>query len=590
MKKILILFLLSFPIIIFTIVTLTSSVIAYYVPLAVEGIEIISGEDIADNETNQTHELKFQILPANARDMSFAIIDELGNTIVDYNQGEEVLYNNLPTHIIEISHEGLLVENGLVDLSVKTNNIGYTRLTIVTKDGNHRTNSDIMVLDKNADPKEIQGVVLDYNKTNEDYIFGNQNSIEIGFTYFPKQAINPINDEIKNEINNALSNNALDLDFKSLNGRLSTIEITELGRGKISIRPSLNNFIGEMTIDILLDELISYTFNVNDGYNIYKQEDLFHNSSNGDNLYLLNHIELTNIITFRNGVNLYGNNFQIDHSGLSEYTEKNTDGKLLHIGRPAISFIGNNSGLHNIHIVGALDENMQPYENIVNVRMDAQNNSDKYMQVHDVIIENGRYNLSVKGKMESILETNPSIFDLDDIQLIGAYFASLEIDSNPHGATNGYATEVNLSRLHISYTAIGVLIQNNRGSSPGNILNLVEENNVKAITSTSWRNLDDATGALSANNFGYIMNELKTDSYSDVYFKEGKNFYVNPVIMLRGGGINISKVNYIEDDQTMNDLIEKVRVPKGMIEMGVVGGSYPFVIYLLDPKLYKESE
>src|SRR5690554_5750713 len=587
MKKILILFLLSFPIIIFTIVTLTSSVIAYYVPLAVEGIEIINGADIADVDVNKNHKLEFQILPANARNMSFEIIDENGVVIVDYNQGEQATYNNIPTHIVEISSDGLLVENGLVKLNVKTNNIGFTILTIITKDGNYRVNSDIMVLDKDADPKEIQGVVLDYNKTNENYLFGNKNVISVGFTYFPKTAINPANDQIRDEINEALSNNALNLDFYSSNGRISDISLTGPGRGVFTIRPSAESFKGIMDLSIDVNGIVQYDFNINEGYNIYFASDLFEFRSNGANLYLLDHIDLRETIVFNNGTNLYGNYFKIDHSKLNEYNERNDSGKLLNVGKKAITFIGNNSGLHQVHIIGALDENQQPYENIVNVSMDAQGNNDKYMVVNDVIIENGRYNLSVRGKITS-LSDEKTTFDLDKINLIGAFFASLEIDNHSYTATLSWATIANLSRINISYTAIGVLIQNNRNSNPGSIVNLIEKEGVPAITSTSWRNLDDASGALSANNFGYIMSELKSDSYSDVYYKEGKNFYVNPVIMLRGGGRNRSEINYEEDDQTMQSLIMKERVPKGLIEVGVVGGTHPFVIYLLDPKYYEE--
>ena len=56
MKKILMLFLLSFPIVIFTIVTLTSSVIGYYVPLGVEGVEVVKGSDISDTEIGNSNQ------------------------------------------------------------------------------------------------------------------------------------------------------------------------------------------------------------------------------------------------------------------------------------------------------------------------------------------------------------------------------------------------------------------------------------------------------------------------------------------------------------------------------------------------------
>lgn len=594
MKKILILFLLSFPIIIFTIVTLTSSVIAYYVPLAVEGIELIEGADISDSDIGKNHQLEFQISPVNARNMSFEIKDEEDNLIAEYNQlSGEIYYYNNPSHIIELSHSGLFIKDGLVKLNVKTNNIGFTQLTIITKDGNYRVKSDIYVLDNSYPADEVQGIVLDYNKTNESLLFGNKNEIKVGFTYFPKQAIN-VNDElIKEQINEQLKVNASNLIFTSEKGNVSNLIITDYGRGELTIRPNSQNNEDYMTLENTLNgKKTKYTFNLNNGYNITVTEQLFNYSDIGANLYLLKHLNLNKPIVFKNGTNLYGNYFKIDHSSMPEYNEKDANGKLLNVGLKAIRFIGDGSGLHQVHIIGALDENLQPYENIINVQMDANSSNDKLMFVNDVIIENGRYNLSVRGKIANIEESKndeQTVFNLDNIKLVGAFLASLEIDNHSLEETYSWATIANISRLHISYTAIGVLVQNNRNSNPGSIVNLIEKDNIQAITSTSWRNLDDATGALSANNFGYIMAELKGESYSDVYYKNGKDFYVNPVIMLRGGGRNRSIINF-DNDRTIDSLIVKERKPKGLIEVGVVGGTHPFKIYLLDKKLHPNYE
>lgn len=585
---------MSFPIIIFTIVTLTSSVIAYYVPLAVEGIELIEGADIFDSDIGKNHQLEFKISPVNARNMSFEIKDEEDNLIAEYNQlSGEIYYYNNPSHIIELSHSGLFIKDGLVKLNVKTNNIGFTQLTIITKDGNYRVKSDIYVLDNSYPADEVQGIVLDYNKTNESLLFGNKNEIKVGFTYFPKQAIN-VNDElIKEQINEQLKVNASNLIFTSEKGNVSNLIITDYGRGELTIRPNSQNNEDYMTLENTLNgKKTKYTFNLNNGYNITVTEQLFNYSDIGANLYLLKHLNLNKPIVFKNGTNLYGNYFKIDHSSMPEYNEKDANGKLLNVGLKAIRFIGDGSGLHQVHIIGALDENLQPYENIINVQMDANSSNDKLMFVNDVIIENGRYNLSVRGKIANIEESEndeQTVFNLDNIKLVGAFLASLEIDNHSLEETYSWATIANISRLHISYTAIGVLVQNNRNSNPGSIVNLIEKDNIQAITSTSWRNLDDATGALSANNFGYIMAELKGESYSDVYYKNGKDFYVNPVIMLRGGGRNRSIINF-DNDRTIDSLIVKERKPKGLIEVGVVGGTHPFKIYLLDKKLHPDYE
>src|SRR5690606_12750944 len=115
--------------------------------------------------------------------MSFDIYDEQGNLLVNYDQGNTIEINQYPAHVIEISAPDKFIENGLIKLKVKTLNIGFSRLTITTKDGNYKAYSDVIVLDVNADPTEIHGVVLDYNKTNEDIMFGNKNEIRVGFTY-----------------------------------------------------------------------------------------------------------------------------------------------------------------------------------------------------------------------------------------------------------------------------------------------------------------------------------------------------------------------------------------------------------------------
>lgn len=587
MKKILILFLLSFPILIFTIVTLTSSVISYYVPLAVEGIEMIEGGDISDDKINKDHNLSFQIYPKNARDMSFKIRDENNVLIVDYDQDEGFQFNNNEDNIVILESGEQVVKDGYVSLNVKTNNIGFTRLTIMTRDGNFQLFSDVMVIDNTLDPSEIQGVVLDYNSINKEFLFGNKNAIDVGFTYFPKTAINISDEDLRQQINEQLKANALKLEFESVRGKTSNLVIESYGRGKITIEPYSNTYEGVMSLSIETEKVSSFDFNLTNGYNVVREEELFQYKDLGTNLFILNHISLNNLITFNNGTSLYGNNFQIDHSNLKEYKETDDNGKIMHVGKKAITMVGHNSGLYDIHIIGALDSNNQPYENITNVQMDAAGSNDKLMNVNNVIIENGRYNLSVRGKVIS-MKDDPTVFNLDQINLVGAYLASFEIDNHSYALTDALSTTVNLSRMHISYTAIGILIQNNRNSNPSSHLNLIEKAGVNALISTSWRNLDDASGALSNENFGYILSELKSDEYKDIYYKQGKDYYVNPVIMLRGGGKNRSTINF-EQDSSLDLLIKKERKPKGMIEVGVVGGTHPFILYMLNPSEYERK-
>ncbi|HHT39065.1 MAG TPA: hypothetical protein GX001_01150, partial [Acholeplasmataceae bacterium] len=159
-------------------------------------------------------------------------------------------------------------------------------------------------------------------------------------------------------------------------------------------------------------------------------------------------------------------------------------------------------------------------------------------------------------------------------------------------AYKDHSTKVNLSRTLLEYTAIGVVLQNSRGDSGINVLNLVEKEGVAALESNSWRNLDDASGALNMNNFGYILKELKSDRYKDVYYKERKNYYVNPVIMIRGGYVNDS---YITINDELSDeiatLIKKERAANFIEAMHPsIGGFTPFIIYLKDPKYYPKGE
>lgn len=596
MKKILIMFLLTFPILIFAIVTFTSTIIAYYVPIPVTSVSMVEGEDIMANALQQVYDLSFQINPEGSRNNSFQIYDDEGRLVMDYDDGtiNPVIYP-YPNQIFSLdvsTDDSYFIKKGLISLKVTIENYGFTRLTIVTKDGHYEAYSDIYVADPSLPPATIQGVVLDYTSIHDAYEFGTVGLVKVGYTYYPKQAFHHLSEAEQATINEQLLINAealYDDHFVFHNIIKRGHEVFGNGRGELLIELQPNARIQTKN----LAKNASYHFNVNqDGVNIYNYTELNKetNRTLGKSLYLLDHIMLEDFITFTNGTKIYGNGFKLDHSELPQYDERTEDGKLKYNGRYAIEFNGNNSGLYNTHVIGPLDENKQPFENIINVGFIAKNNTDRYMEAIGNIIENGRMNISLEGRAHTgiDIEDRATHFVLKDNQLIGAYLSSIEIDSYPPDQSLHKATHVEIEGLTISYTAIGIAIQNTRRGGGASELVLHSTPDKPAIRSLTWRNLDDASGALNMANFGYILRELKGDEYKDVYHQDGKNFYVNAVIMIRGGRLNLGKITFTGDETFERDLIAKIREPNFLEAMHPsIGGVHPFTIYLLNPEHYE---
>lgn len=604
MKKILIMFLLAFPILIFALVSFSATIISYRVPIAVNSLTITKGNDIFFNNVGDEDTLEFKIGPEGARDNSFIIYDEKGIELAIYDGKTFKSNTNLDANLIaDIVENSFDISKGEVSLKITAKNMGFMKLIIKTIDGEYEGQSDVSVNDPSWNPREIYGVVFDLNELHKDYLFGDKNSIQLSYTYYPKQAPTNLSLAEQEEINAVLREKAenLSLNLHYINANF-TNEITSSGRGLLTFnfnRDAIN--YGSSISTKGLTKNASYNFNVNNGYNIYDYDDLFVNVDGvalhnlNTSIFLMKNIELKERIVFGNGMKVYGNNYKIDHSNLIEYTNLTDDGKIRHINQFAIEFNGDGSALYNTHVIGGLDENGLPYENIINVGMIAKNNRDRSFTIENSIIENGRFNITFKGFADSIAfeyEEKATIFNANNIILRGAYLASIELDSQKVNAYKNHATKVNLSQTLLEYTAIGIVIQNSRNDSGINVLNLVEENGFPALESNSWRNIDDASGAFSMNDFGYILKELKSDKYKDVYYKERKNYYVNPVIMIRGGYINDSyiTVNNERVDE-VNNLIKKERAANLIEAMHPsIGGFTPFVIYLKDPKYYSKGD
>lgn len=596
MRKMLVMFLLAFPILIFAIVFFSSTIISYYVPIAVNSLEVQVGSNIMVSSVGEETLLQFMIGPKGARNNSFKIYDDSGQILVEYDDAHNAPnFNTLPTSIVELtmpkSSQPKFNDEGLISLNIKVLNYGFTRLTIVSDDGGYEGYSDIYVSDPTLPPSTIQGVVFDYTDIHKGYLFGLTNNVKVGFTYFPKMAFDNLTELEQEQINLELMTNAglIDFNTNSSNVIIRNKQILDNGRGELTLE--LKSGAKIATSGLTINK--SFSFNVNSGYNIYTFEDLKSVRNYGESLFLLGNIDVNDFIVFTNGTKVYGNGFKLDHSKMPQYEEKDSEGNLKYNGRYAIEFNGNNSGLYNTHVIGPLDENKLPYGNISNVGMLAKTNNDRHLEVKDNIIENGRINLTIRGHANSdieILEDMATTFIVDNNILNGSFLTAIEVDSNPVFAYKYHATYVEISRIKISHTAIGLVVQNTRNDGGIIVVKLIEKEGIPSLSSSSWRNLDDASGALSMRDLGYILKELKSKKYSDVYKQEGKNYYVNPLIMLRGGYINRGVVDFTSDMNLFNDIIKKERSPN-FFEAAhpAVGGLNPFIIYLVDPQYFSKE-
>lgn len=590
MKKILILFLLIFPLLIFAIVNIAATVISYYLTLPVERVETVEGSYIHTTELNSTSKFSFRIVPTEARNLSFTIYNDEDDILVEYDGENPPQINFIgDDSIISLSipeTEGYY-NNGVFSFAVTTKNFGLTQLTIVTEDGKYEAKSDIFVQSPSSDPSEIQGIVLDYQDRHQDFEFGINNDILVYYTYFPKMAVNIGDAELENQINETLRDNAGNIDFAITNNlEVLSNEIIENGRGVLNVKL---NSVGESNLNSLnLIKNGSFKFNGNSGYNIYSEDQLrLHGSDN--NTYLMKEVFLSEWLVLSN-VNLNGNGYKINHTNLSYYTETTSDGNIRYTGRHVVEILSGGR-LTNVHLIGPLSSAMVPHENISNLllRADSNSNNDNAFNLENVTLENGRYNISVIGK--STAPTTPYIpttFNFNNLTLIGSAFAALEVNNSSEGGIFINSTRLNLSNIKISYTAVGILLQNSSNQRGYAELNFISNNGNPSVVSDSWRNLDDASGALSTNNFGHILQELK--SYSDVIHQDGDDYYVNPLIMIRGGTPNHSIINFTNDDQLLNMLIDKVRNPN-LIESAhpAIGGTAPFTVYLVDPIYYSNE-
>src|SRR5690554_4230972 len=294
MKKVLILILLIFPLLIFAIVNIAATVISYYLTLPVERVETVEGAYIHTTELNSTSKFSFRIIPTEARNLSFTIYNDEDDILVEYDGENPPQFNFAgDDSIIALSIpevEGYY-NNGVFSFAVTTKNFGLTQLTIVTEDGRYEAKSDIFVQSPSSDPSEVQGIVLDYQDRHRDFEFGVNNNILVYYTYFPKMAVNISDTELAAQINEALRDNAASIEFMGTNSlEVLSNEIIEDGRGVLTVK--LNNVNESNFSSLNLIKNGSFKFNGNNGYNIYSEEELRLYVSN-NNTYLMKEVFLS---------------------------------------------------------------------------------------------------------------------------------------------------------------------------------------------------------------------------------------------------------------------------------------------------------
>lgn len=559
MKKLLMLFLLAFPILIFAIINLSASIIGWYIPLPVEKIEVsvdnITWSDTVDLKVHQlndnTHEqtVYVRVLPFNARN----------HGVTTFSSDEDIAV---------INDGGITLNNEGVGIAiVNLLDYGYNEITIITDDGKYEAKIDVSVVNPSDDPNLVKSIILEYkDRLHSNYSFGYSNNFSIDFKYFPKEAaINQVLDQ-------------LSFDFV---GNIENAEVFGNGQGRIVIR--LPQQKGRHKFEVSTSEAreASYSFLTDSGLNI-KDKDFSEIQNiviSGERVYQLEEIDLPNTLVINNGTYYEGNNFKITHKNI--------------VSGSAVIVRGNNTSLNQIHLVGPLLDNdgqMIPSREVNNLLMEGSID-DRNLSLTNSVIENGRYNLLIQGKSYELDNVRyPTKFTIENVSFVGSLFSGISIDNKAEGAMLINSTEVNVRNLSFEWAGIGIILQNSRhasGQRGYSVLNVLPHDNTDLINSldgsNNWRNLDEASGLLAEQNVLGLLDELK--SYDDVTVKDGKYYYVSPVIMIRGGAVNHSQVNL--DNKTNLDLKEEIRVPSTIESISeFIGGRYKFTVYLLDPKYF----
>ena len=577
MKKLLVLFLLAFPILIFAIVNISASIIGWYISPPVEKIEVsldnlewsnkihVKESELA-GETKDV-DIYFRVLPNNARNHKVKVyVEDV------YTSNITILENKEDSQGVRLAKISLL-------------EYGYNEIHIITEDGNYQSVVLVSVENPNDDPNEVKSIFLEYKTAlHQHYEFGNSNELKMNFTYFPQGANQA---QVLNQI------------ATTFNGVVVDKQITGPGEGYFAL--NFNNTEREQTFIATTPEGRSskFTFNVNEGLNIkgHSFEQIAAFTTSGNDVYQLEEFNIPagKQLVISKGIKYDGNNFKITRKEFTE-AELEIDPQSKSRKRivTAVRVVDHNTRITRVHVVGPLEDvdgQNIPYENFINMTMSGSK-VVRYQEITKSVIENGRYNLSLSGA--SVKEGSnfiPAEFKVEDVKFIGALMAGINVDNSIEGALEIFSTRVTVKNLQFEWAGVGMLLQNSRSAELAKGFSEIvikKSDNPDLInsldTTNNWRNLDEASGILSEQNMPGLLDELK--KYDEVIHKEGRYYFVSPIIMKRGGAVNHSRIVF-EDPQAELDFKVEERRPSTIEAMHpAIGGRAPFVVYLLDPKYY----
>lgn len=551
-SKFLLSLLLTLPIFILAIVLYSSTIIGFVVPRPISDIKVsLDNFNYQKNllvdfdKTNTEKNIFIQIYPFKAR----------SNKIEVYNLNDDICALD----------EIVFDENGLAKTSLKSLNYGFSEITIKTIDGSYKTTIDINVLDKNKDPNEFLGVSMEYKEKLDNYlIFGDKNHLDVKFKYYPKTAKNDINKQLSFSSNSNIVKVKDNLDGTGV----VTLDMVE-GINFLSIKANSTN------------KFVKYYFNTKKGYNYQLETTKELNSllDQSNNIYLLNNLISTEKIKVRNNSNINGNRFKIT------FKEDYKENIGVEVKGPSI--------LENLNIEGPLvEKNHQilPLENFVGLYL--ENNKVDKIVIKNLKVENGRYNIYVKGKAYFDKKWNPANFIISETELVGSLYAGILVDSAEEISLFVNSTNLDLNDIKFKYCSVGILIKNSSSNiaeqSKGfNVININKSQKNKKYSIDifeNWTNVEQSSGLIGKDIFSLLSKEMK--NFPDVIHVKNDFSYVNCLIVKYGGIVNKSIVNI--EPETNNFLVKKIKKPSiSESFLPMVGGTYQFEVYFLLNQFYE---
>lgn len=518
MKKYLYVVLLLLPVIVFGIVNMSSSVLARFIPVAVQSIEF-EREDVEGTIGGHT-ELNVLFTPSKASNKNLKF----------FSSDEEVA---------TVDNKG----------KVTFLQYGYVEITAISEDGKKEANCDISIKDPNDDPSEVKAIVLQYKgNIHGDYLFGDKNSVTMTYKVYPKDTAV---DDIEFVSDGALigkENGCADIAFSKTGNIIVTAR---------SILTGVNT---------------SYTFNVNNGYNLTDRTELstLKGWLNGNSdVYMLTDYRTDSSLYVRNTM-LYGNDHSLNHSDMPNYDNTRDYSK-------SDAGINLNGGtLKNLRVTGKVKEDMTLYDSVINVKVTEG-------RIENCIIENGRYNISTHGKSKSYND-GADIY-VFNTKCIGASIASVQVNNAEEEGYKVKSTELFVKDIYFDYSYIGILVENSqstikdavKGYSVVTILPSEKSEHSIEVNNDNWLNIDSITGEAESMGFGYLIDEYR--GYSEFVKKDRYgDYYVNCAILVAGGARNVSQVVLDNGTQNMLSIIE--RTPRGLEAMEV-GGNEKYTAYMV---------